>query len=53
MVYTVQVIIEVSAESQQEAYNYIKHAIDHARKAELQYIDSEVIATRPEEEEAK
>lgn len=51
MVYTVQFIIEVSAESQREAYDYIRHAIDHARKAELRYIDSEVIATRPDDEE--
>jgi hypothetical protein len=43
MLYTVQVTLKVSAESEHEAYSFVKHALDNARKAELVYVDSEVI----------
>lgn len=49
MIYTVQVTVKVSAESTHEAYGFIRHALDHAKKAEIVHIDSEVIETEPDE----
>jgi hypothetical protein len=48
--YTVLVTVKVSAESKHEAYGFIRHALDHAKKAEILHIDSEVIETAPDEE---
>lgn len=53
MLYTVQVIVKVSAESQHEAYGFVKHALDNAKKAELVYVDSEVIEQEVEDEQTE
>jgi mannose-1-phosphate guanylyltransferase len=47
--YTVLVTVKVSADSEHEAYGFIQHALDHAKKAEIVHIDSEVIETKPDE----
>lgn len=50
MIYTVQVTVEVCADTERLAAYYIRHALDNARKQEITYLDSEVLETREEEE---
>ena len=50
--YTVEVTLKVWAESEHEAYGFIKHGLDCARKQELVYVDAEVIETEPDEQPA-
>ena len=49
MIYVIQVTVEVTTDTANEAYRYIKHALAHTRKAEIVYVDSEVIEERSEE----
>lgn len=51
MTYTVQVTVTLSAESEHEAYGFIQHALDHAKQAEIVYLDANVIGARPDDEE--
>ena len=53
MLYEVQVIVRVSADSESEAYRFIRHALDHAKKAEITVADQEVITTYEEDEEER
>ena len=48
-IYDVSVYVRVSAESEKEAYSFIKHACNSARKQEVEYLDAEVTATEPDE----
>ena len=48
-VYTVQVTVKVAADTEREAYHFIYEALRHAKKAEIVYVDAEVIETTPEE----
>ncbi len=48
--YTVQVTVKLHTETQHEAYDYIKHAINNAKKADIEHIDSEVIESEPDED---
>ena len=50
MMYTMLVTLKVAADSEHEAYRFVRHALDSAKKAELLYLDSEVTVTEPEEE---
>jgi len=52
-VYTVLVTVALTADSAHEAYGYIRHALDHARKAEILHVDSEVLTERPEDGETQ
>jgi hypothetical protein len=49
MIYTVLVTVKLAADSKQEAYGFIRHALDGAKKALIVHLDSEVIETRSEE----
>jgi len=51
--YEVLVTVQVSGETQQEAYGSIRHALEHAKKAEIVHVDSEVIREWDEESEAE
>lgn len=44
MIYTVLVTVKIAADTRNEAYRFIRHALDNARKAEIVHVDSEVIA---------
>ena len=48
MTYTVLVTVQVSAESQSEAYYFIRHALAAAKKQEVTHLDAEVIETAPD-----
>ena len=52
MKYQVIVTVEVCADTESEAYGVIRHALFHARKAEIVHVDSEVISQEEEETEA-
>ena len=41
--YEVLVTVQVYGETQSKAYGYIRHALEHAKKAEIVHVDSEVI----------
>ncbi len=49
-IYTVQVTVDVAAESDREALGFIRHALVHAKLAELVYLDSEVTDDRHDED---
>jgi len=49
MLYTVLVTVKVAADSEHEAYGYIQHALDNARKQEVVYEDAEVINTEDDQ----
>lgn len=51
MTYTVRITVEVSATSEHQAYGFIRHALDQAKKAEIVYLDAEVTQSRPDEAE--
>ncbi len=46
--YDVTVYVAVQAENEMLAYAYIKHALDTARKQEVNYLDAEVTASIPD-----
>jgi len=46
--YTVSVVVKVYAESEHEAYHFVKHGLSCAKKQELEYIDAEVIEAEPD-----
>jgi len=49
--YTVLVTVKLHGENQHEAYEYIRHAIDNAKKADIEHMDSEVVETEPDDED--
>ena len=46
MIYTLTATVDIVADSEHEAYTFLRHALSHAKKAEIVYLDSEVVATR-------
>ena len=46
--YTVLVTVKISADDPREAYTFIRHAIDNAKKADIEHMDSEVVETEPD-----
>ncbi len=48
MIYQVTVYVEIAADSERDAYEHIVHALNHAKKAEIIYLDAEVTASRDE-----
>ena len=50
-IYTVTITVEVPADKEREAYQIISHALNRAKLGDIIHIDSEVIASRPYEEE--
>lgn len=50
MIYTIITTVELAADSRREAYAYLKHALDNARKAEIVEISSEIIEERSDED---
>ena len=51
--YTVNVIVKVYAESEHEAYHFVKHGLSCAKKQELEYVDAEVMETEPDDDNIK
>ena len=51
LIYTVTVTVEVLADKEREAYQTISHALNRAKLGEIIHIDSEVIASRPYDED--
>lgn len=51
--YDVTVYVAVQAENEMQAYAYIKHALDTARKQEVNYLDAEVTNETPDSPEDK
>lgn len=49
--YTVQVTVKLHAEDAHEAYGYIRHAVDNAKKADIEHLDSEVLETERDEDD--
>lgn len=44
MKYTIQSTVVIHADSENEAYQILRHALNNAKKAEIIHIDSEVIS---------
>jgi len=49
--YTVMVTVKVSADNDREAFAFIRHAVDNAKKADIEHLDSEVIETEADEDD--
>ena len=49
MTYTIQVTVEITTDTLQEAYADIRMALKASRKAEILHIDSEVLSEREED----
>ena len=50
-IYTVTITVEVPADKEREAYQIVAHALTRAKLGEIVHIDSEVVASRPYDEE--
>lgn len=50
MEYTVQITVRVCADTVNDAHRIIKHALEHAKLAEIIYLDSEVLESKTEED---
>jgi hypothetical protein len=49
VIYTIQASVDVTADSEHEAYETLKHAIAKAKKAEIVYLDAEVTDVRDDQ----
>lgn len=49
MEYIVQVTVRVCSDTVNDAHNVIRHALSHAKLAEIVYLDSEVLESMEEE----
>jgi len=47
--YEILTTVRVYAETPSDAYSYVRHALEHAKKAEIEHVDSEIVETFPEE----
>jgi hypothetical protein len=50
MLYAITAIVEVSADTRAEAHAAVRHALEHARKADIRIIDTEITSETPEED---
>lgn len=51
MMYTILATVEIAADSEHEAYTFLKHALSQAKKAEIVYLDAEVTEKRVDEDD--
>ncbi len=49
--FTVRVTVELTTDTQQEAYSDIRLALAKSKRAEIVHVDSEVIDEQPDEDE--
>ena len=52
-IYTVQVVVELWAESPYECLRYIKRATDRARDVEIVYQEATILDAKPDEPESE
>lgn len=48
--YEILTTVRVYADNRNEAYGYVRHALEHSKKADIECLDSEVIREWEEDE---